>query len=235
MSNKQCILIVEDDTNIANFIYTVLTAQKYAVLTAGTGKEALSMTTSHCPDLILLDLGLPDMDGIALIKAIREWFSIPIVVVSARDHERNKVAALDMGADDYITKPFGTGELLARIRTALRHAWHRSNMGGEASHVFTTGGLRLDYDLRRVEVDGTAVHLTQIEYKILALLCKYAGRVLTYDFILNNIWGPFNSCDNQILRVNMANIRRKIEKQPAQPQYIQTEIGVGYRMTDSGS
>jgi len=232
MNIREKVLVIEDEKSISYFISTVLNNNGYESMQARSGSEALSMISSHCPDLIILDLGLPDMDGIALIKAIREWFSIPIVVVSARDHERNKVAALDMGADDYITKPFGTGELLARIRTALRHAWHRSNMGGEASHVFTTGGLRLDYDLRRVEVDGTAVHLTQIEYKILALLCKYAGRVLTYDFILNNIWGPFNSCDNQILRVNMANIRRKLEKNPAEPRYIFTEIGVGYRMID---
>ena len=233
MAIKQKILIVEDEPNIRNFISAVLSANQYDVLIAETGRDAYAIITSHCPDAIILDLGLPDMDGVELIRLVRSWSPVPILVVSARMHERDKVEALDLGADDYITKPFGTSELLARIRMALRHA----NTSGDNSQValngvFSTGGLVIDYAKRKVTVDGELIHLTQNEYKLVSLLGRYAGKVLTYDYILKEIWGPGVQGDNKILRVNMANIRRKIEKNPAEPQYIFTEVGVGYRMAE---
>lgn len=233
MSNKTSILIIEDENRISNFMNTVLSVNNYHVISATNGQEALALVSSYCPDAIILDLGLPDIDGTELIKTIREWSMIPIIVVSARDHERDKVECLDLGADDYVTKPFGTSELLARIRTALRHAHNRLDKGISQDGTFTTGGLTIDYDKRHVIVDGNEVHLTQNEYKIVALLSKYAGRVLTYDYIIKTLWGPHAKYDNQILRVNMANIRRKIEKNPAEPHYIFTEVGVGYRMVEN--
>ena len=231
MLNKIKIMIIEDEEAISNFIATTLRANTYAPLVAKTASEALSMIPSHCPDLILLDLGLPDMDGIEILKKIREWSTTPVIVVSARSEESDKVEALDLGADDYISKPFGTSELLARIRTALRHSMKNSG-SVQATDVFKTKGLMIDFDNRLVSVDGKDVHLTQIEFKIVSLLAKSAGRVLTYDFIITELWGPYAVKDNQILRVNMANIRRKLEKNPASPEYIFTEVGVGYRMVD---
>ena len=233
MTIKEKILIVEDEANISGFIAAILAANGYDTMTARTGSEAISMITSHCPDLILLDLGLPDMDGAGILQFVREWSTCPIIVVSARNHERDKVEALDAGADDYVVKPFGTSELLARIRTAIRHTrTHLPNGEIAQSGQFRARGLAIDYDKHQVLVDGENVHLTQNEYKLVSLLGKYAGRVLTYDFIIRQLWGPKAKNDNQILRVNMANIRRKIEKNPAQPEYIFTEIGVGYRMID---
>lgn len=231
MLNKIKIMIIEDEDAISNFIATTLKANTYAPLVAKTASEALSMIPSHCPDLILLDLGLPDMDGIEILKKIREWSATPIIVVSARGEESDKVEALDLGADDYIAKPFGTSELLARIRTALRHSM-KNNSSALPSEVFRTKGLVIDFDKRLVSVDGKDIHLTQIEFKIVSLLAKSAGRVLTYDFIITELWGPYAVKDNQILRVNMANIRRKLEKNPASPEFIFTEVGVGYRMVD---
>ncbi len=232
MGNKQCILIVEDESSISNFMSAMLAANEYSVINAKNGQQAMTMIASHCPDLILLDLGLPDMDGLDIIQSVRKWASIPIIVVSARDRERDKVEALDAGADDYITKPFGTSEMLARIRTALRHGFGTVESKTNMPRMYSSGGLTVDIERRRVSVDGTEVHLTQIEFKIVALLTKYSGKVLTYDFILRNIWGPYTDRDNQILRVNMANIRRKLETNPAEPKYIQTEVGVGYRMAE---
>ena len=233
MAIKQKILIVEDERSIVNFVSAILTANEYDVLLAYDGREAYAMITSHCPDAIILDLGLPDMDGIELIKLVREWSQMPIIVVSARSHERDKVEALDLGADDYITKPFGTSELLARIRMALRHAGTRgSNEQVLLEGIFQTGDLIIDYNKRQITVKGERVHLTQNEYRIVALLGRFAGRVLTYEFILKELWGPSASADNKILRVNMANIRRKLEENPAEPKHILTEVGVGYRMVD---
>ena len=231
MLNKIKIMIIEDEDAISNFIATTLKANTYAPLVAKSASEALSMIPSHCPDLILLDLGLPDMDGIEILKKIREWSATPVIVVSARGEESDKVEALDLGADDYIAKPFGTSELLARIRTALRHSMKNTNSTTTVD-IFRTKGLMIDFDKRLVSVDGKDVHLTQIEFKIVSLLAKSAGRVLTYDFIITELWGPYAVKDNQILRVNMANIRRKLEKNPASPEYIFTEVGVGYRMID---
>ncbi|NCC15498.1 MAG: response regulator transcription factor [Clostridia bacterium] len=230
MTAKAKILIIEDEEPISNFIEATLKANDYSALCAKKGKEALSMISSHCPDLILLDLGLPDIDGITILKQLRTWSSTPVIVVSARGDETDKVEALDIGADDYIVKPFGTSELLARIRTAIRHS--SSIHSGTSESLFCAKKLKIDFQKRLVTLDGNEVHLTQIEYKIVSLLAKSAGRVLTYDNIITELWGPYAIRDNQILRVNMANIRRKLEKNPAAPEYIFTEVGVGYRMPD---
>ncbi len=233
MSNKYLIVIVEDEYNISSFASAVLQANGFDTMVARNGAEAIILITSHCPDLVLLDLGLPDMDGQGIIENVRGWSNVPIIVVSARTRERDKVKALESGADDYITKPFGTSELLARIRTALRHVQLREGEQAQRqTGVFHTGDLEVDYDKRRVYVNGEDAHLTQNEYKIVALLSKYSGRVLTYDSIIKHIWGPNAKQGNQILRVNMANIRRKIEPSTAEPRYIMTEMGVGYRMAE---
>lgn len=233
MSNKYLIVIVEDEYNISSFVSAVLQANGFDTMVARNGAEAIILITSHCPDLVLLDLGLPDMDGQGIIENVRGWSNVPIIVVSARTRERDKVMALESGADDYITKPFGTSELLARIRTALRHVQLREGEQAQRqTGVFHTGDLEVDYDKRRVYVNEEDAHLTQNEYKIVALLSKYSGRVLTYDSIIKHIWGPNAKQGNQILRVNMANIRRKIEPSTAEPRYIMTEMGVGYRMAE---
>ena len=233
METKQKILVVEDEERIANFMRAVLLANGYEVLQAVNGRAARTMISSHCPDLVLLDLGLPDMDGVEIIRFVREWSQLPIIVVSARMYEKDKILALDAGADDYITKPFGTGELLARIRTALRHVRGRANsLLVSEQGIFTARGLTIDYNKHQVLVDGENVRLTQNEFKIVSLLGLHAGKVLTYDFILKNLWGPAANGSNQLLRVHMANIRRKIEKNPAEPEYIFTELGVGYRMVE---
>ena len=231
---KEKILIIEDEQIIRNFMQAILSAKGYDVLLARSGAMADTMIASHCPDLIILDLGLPDTDGMNILMKVREWSKVPVIVVSARSHESDKVAALDAGADDYLTKPFGTEELLARIRTAIRHTRTTSGNAGIArNNRFQAKGLVIDYDKYRAYIDGADAGLTQNEFKLVALLGRYAGRVLTYDYLIREIWGPNKAYDNQILRVNMANIRRKIEKNPAEPQYIFTEVGVGYRMIES--
>ena len=222
------ILLVEDDERIRNYIRTTLSSVGYTVLEASSVAMARTLAASYTPDLMLLDLGLPDGDGVDLIREMRKWTQMPVIVVSARDHERDKVAALDAGADDYVTKPFGADELLARIRAALRRT-HASSENGE---VYSGHGFRLDTATQMVTVDGRIVHLTQTEYKIVLLLCRQAGRVITHEALIRDVWGPFNNCDTQILRVNMANIRRKLERDPAMPEFITTEIGVGYRMIE---
>lgn len=233
MEIKYKILIVEDEQRIQNFMSAILSSNGYEPLTASSGKEARSMISSHCPDLVILDLGLPDMDGITVIRYVREWTQLPIIVVSARMHERDKVEALDAGADDYITKPFGTSELLARIRTALRHS--RTPAGSDSvgqNGMFVCGDLTIDYNKHQVLIKGENARLTQNEFRIVSLLGIHAGKVLTYDFILKELWGPGASGNNQVLRVHMANIRRKIEENPAEPKFIFTEVGVGYRMVE---
>jgi len=231
MANRQTMLIIEDEKNIGNYIETILISNGYKALRAMNGMSGLSMCTSHHPDLILLDLGLPDIDGMDVLERIRGFSGVPVIVISARTQEKEKVTALDHGADDYITKPFGSGELLARIRTALRHSNQTGGMQTQ-EQAYTCDGLVIDFEKRLVTLDGEDIHLTQIEYKLVSLLAKNAGKVLTYDFILKDIWGPYADTDNQILRVNMANIRRKLEQNPAEPHYIYTEIGVGYRMKE---
>ncbi len=233
MANKYTALVIEDDSGIGSYIQTILPSNGYGVVRAKDGAQAMMLVTSHCPDIVILDLGLPDMDGLEILKSVRAWSRMPIIVVSARTHERDKVTALDLGADDYVVKPFGSAELLARVRTALRHS--ASSSGAQElppTGKFSCGALTVDFDKRRVYVDGEDAKLTQNEFKIVSLLSRYAGRVLTYDSILKSIWGPNLGGDNQILRVNMANIRRKIEKNPADPQYLFTETGVGYRMAE---
>ena len=232
MTHKLSILLVEDEKNICDFISTSLSSQDYRISTAHTGKEALPIITSQCPDLILLDLGLPDMDGMEIIRQVRTWSSVPIIVLSARTQEQEKVRALDLGADDYLTKPIGTSELLARIRTALRHSNRLNTDSPLYKRPFHAKGLTIDFEKHLVSVDGKDVHLTQIEFKIISLLAQNSGRVMTYDTIISNIWGPYADDDNSILRVNMAHIRRKLEQNPAEPQYVFTEIGIGYRMIE---
>lgn len=231
MTSKQTILVIEDEKNIGNYIETIVISNGYKALRALNGMSGLSMCTSHHPDLILLDLGLPDIDGMEVLQRIRGFSHVPVIVISARTQEKEKVLALDEGADDYITKPFGSEELLARIRTALRHSTRAEQMSAQ-SPVYSREGLLIDFDKRLVTLHGEDIHLTQIEYKLVSILAKNAGKVLTYDYLLKEIWGPFADTDNQILRVNMANIRRKLEKNPAEPHYIFTEIGVGYRMKE---
>ena len=216
MNIREKILVVEDEKSIAHFISTVLANNGYEAMQARSGSEAISMISSHCPDLIILDLGLPDMDGLDILRQLRSWSSLPVVVVSARAHEKDKVTALDLGADDYLTKPFGTDELLARVRTAIRHTRTASGNDEIAQKgTYTVRELTIDYNKHQVLKNGQNVRLTLSEFRIVALLGKYAGKVLTYDFIIRELWGPRASGDNQILRVNMANIRRKIEKNPA--------------------
>ena len=230
MKIKDKVLIVEDEQSISSFISMILTANGYDTIIVNTGEEALTMISSHCPDLIVLDLGLPDMDGLEVLRSVRKWSSLPIVVVSARNHERDKVEALDYGADDYLVKPFGTSELLARIRVALRHMYKQG--GGKTQTLFQVGELQLDAEKRRVFLRGAEIHVTPMEYSLLTLLFKNQGKVLTTAVIIREIWGPGYGNDTQALRALMAGLRRKLEKNPAKPRYILTEIGVGYRLTD---
>ena len=227
------IVIIEDDPGICTFLKTTLAAEGYDVIVAASGRSALDVISSHCPDCVLLDLGLPDMDGNEIIRSMRGWTSTPIVVISARSMEQDKATALDLGADDYITKPFGAIELLARIRAALRHTRTTAESGEIAlTGCYRVGALTIDYRKHRVYQDGRDVGLTPNEYRIVALLGKHAGRVLTYKAMLRELWGPAASSDNKILRVHMAGIRRKIEPDPNEPRYIFTEVGVGYRMAE---
>jgi len=233
MKIKDKVLVVEDDKNIRSFLQAILEANNYEVILTQTGQEAYSLITSQCPDVILLDLGLPDMDGMKILETVRGWSAMPIIVVSARDREKDKVEALDKGADDYITKPFGTAELVARIRAAIRHSRGVGMTRVTQKITFDEGRLVIDFDKHRVYIDDEDAGLTQNEFKLVSLLGKYSGKVLTYDFMMKEIWGPNMQNDNRILRVNMANIRRKIEKNPAQPKFIFTEIGVGYRIIEA--
>ena len=227
------ILLIEDEKNITDFIVRILKSNNYKVLSAKTGKDGLSMISSQCPDIILLDLGLPDIDGISIISHVRAWSLCPIIVLSARTSDHDKVMALDLGADDYITKPFSTEELLARIRTSLRHSNRILSKDSISEKPYTAGELTIDFMKRLITRNGEIIHLTPVEYKIVAYVAKNSGKVVTYSAILKNVWGPYmNTDDNKILRVNMANIRRKIEPNPAEPIYIFTEVGVGYRMLE---
>lgn len=232
MSYKPIVLSIEDDKTIRNFIRISLESQGYKCIETDTARNGLVMAYSHNPDVILLDLGLPDMDGLKVIAAIRETSKAPIIVVSARVHDQDKIEALDLGADDYLTKPFSVAELLARIRVALRHKQAMQESLEMQASSFVLDGLIIDYEKHRVSVDGEEVHLTPIELKLIELLSFHAGKVLTHRFIINEIWGGYGESDTQSLRVFMANIRRKIEKNSAQPRYLITEVGVGYRLVD---
>lgn len=230
MSNKYKILIIEDEANIRSFVKTILEANGYQVIIAANGKEGKMMLFSHCPDIVFLDLGLPDIDGIDFIKDVRVKSLIPIIVLSARSDEKDKVSALDMGANDYITKPFGTEELLARVRAALRNS--RQNQGAETvkGNLFSLGDLSIDYEQRRIYISEREVKLTQTEYNIVALLSGYSGRVLTYNEIIRRVWGWSDSGSIKKLQVNMANIRKKLGEKPGENRYIFNELGIGYRM-----
>lgn len=232
--NKVSILVVEDDAPVRNLIMTTLKTHDYRYLTATTGETAIMETSCHNPDIILLDLGLPDMDGVEVIRRIRTWSNLPIIVISARSEDMDKIEALDAGADDYLTKPFSVEELLARIRATQRRLSVLQNEYLTVDSVFTNGELRVDYAAGCAYLGEEELHLTPIEYKLLCLLSKNVGKVLTHTFITQKIWG--SSWDNDIasLRVFMATLRKKLEKKPDSPQYIQTHIGVGYRMVKIG-
>lgn len=231
-NNKYKILVVEDDRNILSMIQTVLDSNGYQVLTAQRCQQGILMLSSHVPDLVVLDLGLPDMDGEEFIRITRRSSMIPIIVLSARSEEKDKVSALDLGANDYITKPFGTAELLARVRVSLRI--NRMNLQAAIPNsVFTLGDLEIDYDRRQVTVGGEIVHLTQIEYNILSLLSQQTGKVMTYSAIISAIWGAMDEGSVKKLQVNMANIRKKLDCKPGENRYFINELGVGYRMLDA--
>lgn len=232
MKEKRSILIAEDEKSINNYISNALTANGYSVITAFKGQEAISMVASYCPDMVLLNLGFPDMTGMEVLEAIRSWSDMPVLILSTHVCEEDKIRALDAGADDYIVKPFCTSELLARIRTAFRHC-----TGGRTSpSVSTVGAVRIDYGRRNVTVSGREVHLTPTEYKVISLLSQNVGKALSHEYMIKEIWGPYTietySSELQALRVNVANIRKKIEIDPAKPKYILTENGFGYCMAE---
>ena len=228
--NKPQILIVEDDNAVANLIAATLETQDYAYKRAENGAGAVMEALSCKPDVVLLDLGLPDTDGVEIIKKIRSWSNMPIIVVSARSEDFDKVSALDAGADDYLTKPFSVDELLARLRVALRRVRYDSDRLGEESSAYENGELRIDYSVGCVYLSDKEIHLTPIEYKLLCLLAKNTGKVLTHNYILKEVWGSPTASDVSSLRVYMATLRRKIEKSSNGVQYIQTHVGIGYRM-----
>jgi two-component system, OmpR family, KDP operon response regulator KdpE len=225
------VLVVEDELPIRRFLRASLAAAGYRVEEADTGERALKMAARQAPDLVLLDLGLPDLDGREVLRRLREWLSAPVVILSARDQEKEKVAALDAGADDYLTKPFGTAELLARLRVALRHTARVA--GDPEATTFESGDLKVDLAARRVLVKGAEVRLTPLEYKLLATLVRHAGKVLTHRFLLKEVWGLVQQ-EPHHLRVFMASLRRKIEAEPARPRHLLTEQGVGYRLCSPG-
>jgi two-component system KDP operon response regulator KdpE len=223
--NLPRVLVVDDEKTIQRFLKNALSSAEFSVHTAGGGKEALMAAIAIRPDLIILDLGLPDMDGIEVLRRLREWTKVPVIILSVRDREDDKVKALDSGADDYVTKPFGIGELLARMRVALRKSIQQS-----PEPVYKVDGLEVDLEHRRVFVQGEEVQLTATEYDLLRLLVNHAGKVLTHSQILRQIWGPAYIEQPHLLRVNISNLRRKIEPEPNRPRYILTELGVGYRL-----
>lgn len=228
--NKPLILVVEDDKSVNNLITTILKTHDYRYLTALNGATAVIEASSHNPDIVLLDLGLPDTDGVEVIRKIRSWSNMPIIVISARNEDKDKIEALDAGADDYLTKPFSVDELLARLRATTRRLSASAGTGMAESSVFTNGALKIDYAAGCVYLNEKELHLTPIEYKLLCLLAKNVGKVLTHTFIMQNIWGTNVGDDIASLRVFMATLRKKINNSENRVQYIQTHIGVGYRM-----
>ena len=226
----ETILVVEDDVQIRNFICYALKAEGFRCVTAGNAATAMKQLLAEPVDMMLLDLGLPDMDGGEVLKKVREWSEMPIIIVSARDQDREKAAMLDLGADDYLTKPFSATELMARIRVALRHLYRQGLPRPQS--VYRVGGLELDVEKHAASLDGEPLHLTPMEFSLMTLLMKNAGKVLTSGYLLNEAWGVYYDSDTQALRALMAALRRKIEKNPAKPRYLLTEIGIGYRMAD---
>jgi two-component system KDP operon response regulator KdpE len=227
-SGGSVVLVIEDDPQILRFLRATLGSHGYRLFEATTGEAGLVEAATRQPDIVILDLGLPDIDGLDVIRRLREWTALPIIVLSARGQERDKIAALDAGADDYVSKPFGVGELLARMRTALRHATRSSDDAGDPT--FTLGDLHVDLPKRQVSVAGQQVHLTPIEYRLLSTLIRHAGKVLTHRQLLLEVWGPPYAEQAHYLRVYMAQLRRKLEVNPARPRYLLTEPGVGYRL-----
>lgn len=224
------ILVIEDEPPIRRFLRASLSGEGYRLAEAETGQQGLSMAATQPPDLVILDLGLPDMDGLQIIEELRRWSQMPIIILSARGQEKDKVIALDHGADDYLSKPFGMDELLARMRVALRHqARIRGQPAGDATR-FSVGDLAVDLEARRVFIRGQEIHLTPIEYRLLTTFVQHAGKVLTHRFLLKEVWGPGHSEETHYLRVFTANLRRKLEADPARPRYLLTEQGVGYRL-----
>ncbi|MBS6196190.1 MAG: response regulator transcription factor [Clostridiales bacterium] len=232
MNNRYKILVIEDETNIRNLLVALLEANDYVAITADDCSTGIMLYESHRPDLVILDLGLPDFDGTKFIKEIRKTSLTPVIVLSARSDDAEKVGALDMGANDYVTKPFSSAELVARVRSALRVTRHSSEDGKLPGGTFKAKGLLIDYDSRRVFIEDTEIKLTQIEYNIIALLSEHAGKVMTYTAIIKEIWGYNDSNSKKKLQVNMANIRRKFGARPGKHNYIENELGVGYRMCD---
>lgn len=232
MSYKPLILFIEDDKAIRSFMHISLEAQGYRYIDADTAKNGLCLFYSHNPDIVVLDLGLPDSDGITVIEAIRTGMNTPIIIVSARGHDQDKISALDAGADDYLTKPFSVSELSARIRVALRHRNSVLQNATTPITKFCVGELVVDYDKRRVLMQNQDIHLTPIEFKLMELLSIHAGRVLTHNYMIKMIWGNYNESNTQSLRVYMANLRRKIEIDTTKPRYFMTEVGIGYRLVD---
>lgn len=228
MNNSATIIVVEDEAQIRRFLRTTLASEGYQVIEAETGKQGLTEAATRKPDLIILDLGLPDMDGVEVVKGIRAWSSVPVIILSARSQENDKISALDAGADDYLVKPFGAGELLARIRVALRHVTSIST--GLEEGVFSVADLKVDMMHRKVTVSGAEVHLTPIEYRLLTVLVKHAGKVLTHQLLLKEVWGPNYVERAHYLRIYMGALRHKLEKDPARPRFLLTEVGVGYRL-----
>jgi two-component system KDP operon response regulator KdpE len=228
---RPTILVIEDDPPLQKFLRVTLGSQGYAILEAARGEEGLRHAAVGQPDLVILDLGLPDLDGLEVTRRLREWSAIPVIVVSARGKELDKVAALDAGADDYLTKPFGVGELLARVRVALRHRAATRTEAGDP--VFESDGLRVDLARREVTANGQVVHLTPNEYRLLAVLVKNAGRVMTHRQLLKEVWGPGSGDETHYLRVYMNQLRQKLEAEPARPKHLLTEAGVGYRLADA--
>jgi two-component system KDP operon response regulator KdpE len=227
-ASRPLVLVIEDEAQVMRFLRATLEAHGYRLAQASSAQQGLVEATTRSPDLILLDLGLPDLDGVELTRRLREWSTTPIIVVSARGREGDKIQALDAGADDYLTKPFGSGELLARMRVALRNAARAPGVPGEA--VFRTGDLAVDLAARRVSVEGREVHLTRTQYKLLTTLVKNAGKVVTHRHLLREVWGPGAVEHSHYLRVYMGQLRHKLEKDPARPRYLETETGVGYRL-----
>lgn len=232
-NNKYKILVIEDEKNINNLITALLETNGYQVISAESCTSGQMLFSSHKPDLVILDLGLPDFDGITFLKDIRQNFLTPVIVLSARTDEEDKVTALDIGANDYVTKPFGTAELMARVRSALRNSRHSSNDGRLPGGKFKSQGLEIDYDSRRVFINKTEIKLTQTEYNIIAFLSEHSGKVMTYTAIIRAIWGYNDINSTKKLQVNMANIRKKFGAKPGQISYIVNELGVGYRMCES--
>jgi two-component system, OmpR family, KDP operon response regulator KdpE len=226
--DKGIILLIEDEPQMQRFLRIVLQGQGYSFIEAQTGQEGLLQAASRSPDIILLDLGLPDIDGLEVTRRLREWSDVPIIVLSAREQEQDKIKALDAGADDYLTKPFGAGELLARIRVAMRHKIMRQSTTGEP--VFILDNLRVDMSRRQVFLNEQEVHLTPIEYKLLVMLIKYTGKVVTHSQLLKEVWGPSYSKETQYLRVYMTQLRHKLELDPARPRFLINEPGIGYRL-----